>query len=251
MDLPVPALPLRDPVAALTHLMASVFAVYVALLLCRMAGGDRVKQVSLACFGVAMVVLYAASGLYHAVPLPRDSAEVMFLRRVDLSAIYLLIAGTYTPPFAVLMRGRQRVVWLATVWLLAVVGASAKWLLPAPPDWLSLGLYLALGWLAVVPTPGLYRIVGMRGALWVFGGGACYMTGVACELARWPVLVPGLIGWHEVFHVCDIAGTAMHAGFMAQCVVPHVWPAPLPGGRGAPRPAPRPEGSRGQPVSAP
>ncbi len=224
MQLPVPGLPLRDPVSSLTHLAASVFAVYVALLLCRMANGDRVKQISLACFGAAMVVLYAASGLYHAVPLPRDSAEVALLRRIDLSAIFVLIAGTYTPPFAVLMRGRQRVVWLTAVWLLAAAGVATKWLLPAAPSWLNAGLYLAMGWLAVVPTPQLYPLVGRRGAFWVFGGGAFYTAGVGFELAQWPVLVPGLIGAHEVFHVCDIAGTAMHAAFMAQCVVPFVGP---------------------------
>lgn len=228
MQLPVPALPLRDPVSSLTHFAASLFGIYVAMLLCRMAGGDRVKQISLACFGAAMVVLYAASGLYHAIPLPSDSPTVAQYRRLDHCAIYLLIAGTYTPPFAVLMRGWQRVAWLSTVWILAAAGIASKWLFPTSPDWMNLVLYLAMGWLAIVPTPGLYRIVGIRGAFWVFGGGAFYMAGVACELARWPVIVPGLIGWHEIFHVCDIAGTTMHAGFMAQCVVPYAGPIAAP-----------------------
>lgn len=221
MDLPVPAIPLRDPVSALTHLAACVFAAYAAILLCRLAHGDRAKQVSMTCFGVSMVVLYAASSLYHAVPLPYDSAAVAVFRRLDHSAIYLLIAGTYTPVFAVLLSGRPRAVLLGAVWLMAAAGITAKWLLPAPPEWLEVGLYLAMGWLAVVPAPALFRAVGMRGMTWAVAGGLCYTAGAACELAKWPVLVPGLIGWHEVFHVFDIAGTALHAVFMARCVVPY------------------------------
>lgn len=221
MELPVPWMPLRDPVSSLTHFAACAFAVYAALLLCRLAQGDRTKVLSLACFGASMVVLYAASSLYHAVPLPRDSPTVEVLRRLDHSAIYLLIAGTYTPVLAVLLRGRQRVALLATVWLMAVAGVMAKWLLPAPPEWLGVGLYLAMGWLAVVPVRALVRAVGLRGMAWAVAGGLFYTAGAACELAKWPVLVPGLFGSHELFHVCDMAGTALHAVFMALCVVPH------------------------------
>jgi hemolysin III len=221
MDLPIAGLPLRDPVAAVTHLAAAVFAAYAAPLLCRLAGPDRVKRRSLAVFGITAVVLYTASGVYHAIPLPRDSATVDVFRRLDHSAIYLLIACTYTPVFAVLLPGRRRTVLLPIVWLLAAAGVAAKWLLAAPPEWLEIGLYLGLGWLAVVVAAALVRAVGVRGMGWVVGGGVCYSAGAAFELARWPVLVPGLIGWHEVFHVCVMAGTALHGVFMVRCVVPY------------------------------
>ena len=220
MDLPIPGVPFRDPVAAATHLAAALFAAYAAPLLCRLAGGDRVKRRSLAVFGVTAVALYTASGVYHAVPLPPDSATVGIFRRIDHSAIYLLIAGTYTPIFAVLLAGRRRKLLLAGVWLAAVAGVAAKWLLAAPPEWLEIGLYLGLGWLAVGVATALIRAVGWRGMGWAVGGGACYSTGAAFELARWPVLLPGLVGWHEVFHVCVMAGTTLHGVFMVRYVVP-------------------------------
>jgi hemolysin III len=220
MDLPIPGLPLRDPVAAATHLAAALFAAYAAPLLCRLAGADRVKRRGLAVFGVTAVALYSASGIYHAVPLPPDSTAVGILRRIDHSAIYLLIAGTYTPVFAVLLVGRPRKYLLVAVWLAAVGGVAAKWLLAAPPEWLEVGLYLGLGWLAVFVAPTLIRAVGWPGMGWLAGGGACYSAGAALDLARWPVLVPGLVGWHEVFHVCVMAGTALHGVFMVRCVVP-------------------------------
>jgi hemolysin III len=220
MDLPIPGLPLRDPVSALTHLAACVFALYATALLRRLSRGDRVKRQSLTCFGATAVALYAASTLYHAVPLPVDSATVGVFRRLDHSAIYFLIAGTYTPVLTVLLRGRLRAVLLAVVWLLACAGVAAKWLLAAPPEWLGVGLYIGMGWLAIVPAAALVRAVGVRAMGWVVAGGVCYTAGAAFELAKWPVLVPGLVGWHEVFHICDMAGTALHAVFMARCVVP-------------------------------
>ena len=227
MNTPVPGLLLRDPVSALTHLAAAVLAAYATALLWRLARNDRTKRLSVACFGASAVILYTASALYHAVPLPTDSPAVGVFRRLDHSAIYLLIAGTYTPIFAVLLSGRQRGLLLATVWLLAWAGVAAKWLLPAPAETLAVGLYLVLGWLAVVPAAALVRAVGLRGIAWAVGGGLCYTAGAACELAQWPVLLPGVFSWHEVFHLCDMAGTGLHMVFMARCVMPYRRP-PLP-----------------------
>lgn len=225
---PPPGFPLRDPVSALTHLAAALFATYVALLLWRLAGSDRTRRLSLACFGASMVVLYAVSGTYHAIPLPKTSHTVEVFRRLDHSAIYLLIAGTYTPVFAVLLCGRQRSVLLAVVWLLAAVGIAAKWLLPIGIDGVTIPLYLGLGWLAVVPAAALVRAVGLRAMAWGAAGGLCYTAGALFELARWPVLVPGLVGWHEVLHVCVMAGTALHVVFMVRYVVPFAPPAAVP-----------------------
>jgi hemolysin III len=231
MEPPQTFLPLRDPVSSLTHLATSLFGVYVALLLWRLTAGDRTKRLSLACFGASMVVLYAASGLYHAIPLPKTSPTVEVFRRLDHSAIYLLIAGTYTPAIAVLLRGRQRELLLATIWLLAVAGIAAKWLLPFTPITVSVGLYLALGWIGLIPAADLFRAVGLRGAALGVSGGLFYTAGALCELAHWPVIVPGFFAWHEVFHLCDMAGTALHVIFMVRFVVPFVpaeEPIPLP-----------------------
>jgi hemolysin III len=220
MDLPLSGLPLRDPVSALTHLAACAFALYATALLRRLTRGDRTKRLCLTCFGATAVVLYAASTLYHAVPLALDSPAVRVFRQLDHSAIYLLIAGTYTPVLAVLLRGRQRPALLAVIWLLAGAGVAAKWLLADPPEWLEISLYVGLGWLAVVPAAALARAVGVRGLSWIVAGGLSYTIGAAFELARWPVLLPGVVGWHEVFHLCVMAGTALHVVFMVRCVVP-------------------------------
>jgi hemolysin III len=184
-----------------------------------------VKQATIGCFGVSMVVLYGCSFLFHAVP--QDMPELReTARRLDFSAIYLLIAGSYTPAFGVLLAGRQRRVMLWLVWGLATVGIFCKWLcpLPSPSDdlanTLSMSLYLAVGLMGFLPAKALLRAVGARGALWAFAGCLLYTVGGVCDAKGWPVLAPGVIGGHEVLHILDICATLTHVYFVVYYVVP-------------------------------
>ena len=210
----------RDPVSSLTHLVTSVFAAYVTLVLWRLTRGDRTKCLSLTCFGVSMVVLYAASGLYHAIPLPGDAPAVEVFRRLDHSAIYLLIAGTYTPVFAVLLQGRRRWWMLGLIWLIAATGVACKWLLPWPPYGLTVGLYIGMGWVGIVTAGPLFRAVGLRGSALGLLGGLLYMAGGVCDAARWPVVLPYVVGPHEILHVLDMGATLIHVSFMMRYVLP-------------------------------
>jgi hemolysin III len=213
------ALGMRQPVSALTHMIWCVVAAFVAALLVRLCRGNRVKQVSLAVFGVSLVLQYGVSSVFHVVPADRPDLVNTF-RLIDLSAIYLLIAGSYTPLFAVLLAGRLRVAMLGLVWGLAVVGVVCKWLLPLPPDGLAVSLYLATGLAGFLPTPAMLRVVRPRGVLLAFLGAVLYTAGALCDTWHWPLLVPGWIGPHEVLHVLDIFGTTTHLLFMAIYFVP-------------------------------
>src|SRR5262245_8850003 len=206
MELPDPLRTgLRDPVSAGSHLLMLVAAVYLTALLLRLARADPVKRLALGVFGGSMCVLYAASALYHALGLPADRRA--FYRDLDQSAIYLLIAGTYTPLFAVLVTGRVRRAMLTLIWGLAALGVAAKWLLPAGSYGLPVGLYGGMALAGMAAAPELTRAVGWRGMAWAVGGGLCYAFGATCDLLRRPVLWPGVVGPHEVLHLCDIAGT--------------------------------------------
>ena len=209
----------RNPVSAGTHLLWCLLAVYVTGLLWRLSRGDRVRQLSTGAFGLSMVLLYGASGAYHAVP-GEDLLLVKYLRLLDHSAIYVLIAGTYTPVFAVLLRGRLRIILLSLVWGLAAVGIAAKWLLPWPPYELTVALYIAMGWIVLIPIWQLIRAVGVHGMLWALLGGLLYTFGGVCDAACWPVLLPGVIGYHEVLHLLDMGGTLVHVFFVFRYVLP-------------------------------
>jgi hemolysin III len=209
----------RNPVSAGTHLLWCVLGVYITALLWRLSRGDRVRQLSTGAFGLSMVLLYGASAAYHAVP--REAPLLMkYLQRLDHSAIYVLIAGTYTPVFAVLLRGRLRIVLLSLVWGLAGVGIAAKWLLPWPPYWLTVSLYIAIGWIGMLPLWQLIRAVGVLAMLWGLLGGVLYTFGGVCDAAKWPILLPGVVGYHEVLHLSDMGGTLIHVFFVIRYVLP-------------------------------
>ncbi len=218
-SLPTPG-GLRDPVSSLTHLGTAVLAVYVTLLFARLTRGDRVKRRSLLAFGLSMVVLYAASGLYHAVPGRRDDPAVCFFRQLDVSAIFLLIAGTFTPIIAVLLTGRRRRTMLATVWALAAAGVASRWLFSPITQPVTVVTFFAAGLPGFLPLRQYRRAVGPRGIAWGAAGCVCYIAGAVIDLADWPAPVPGLVNAHEVTHLLDMAGTTIHVLFMLRFVIP-------------------------------
>ena len=198
--------------------MWCVLGAYLTGILWRLARGDRVRQWSVACFGLSMTLLYGASALYHAVRLGEPYLE--YLRRLDHSAIYVLIAGTYTPICAVLLQGRLRSGLLIMIWSLAAAGIACKWLFSEPPHSVTVGLYVAMGWTGLIPAYQLVKAVGLQGMAWGLLGGILYTTGAVCEAVRWPVVWPHVIGYHEVFHVFDMGGTLVHVFFVIRYIVP-------------------------------
>jgi len=171
--------------------------------------------------------VYSASGLYHALRLP--PAELRVYQRIDMSAIYLMIAGTCTPVACILLRGRFRMSLLTGVWLLALVGIGSLWALPKPDHSVLVGIYLGMGWLGMAGVWHYWRATGWRGIRWALGGGLFYTLGAIVELAQWPVLVPGVIRSHELLHFCDMAGTACHIVFVLRYVLPYRPPTAVPG----------------------
>jgi hemolysin III len=210
---------LRNPVSSLTHLFWCLWAIPITLLMWRLARGDRIRQLSVGCFGLCMIVLYGASGIYHAIPAwaPR---LMYYSRLIDHSAIYLLIAGTYTPVFAVLLRGRLRMALLRLVWGLALLGIACKWLFPMPGYSLTVALYIALGWVGLIPMAALVRAIGVRGMAWGIVGGILYTAGGICDAIQWPILIPGVLGYHEMLHLLDMAATLVHVVFIIRYVIP-------------------------------
>lgn len=211
---------IRDPVSSLTHLFTAVIAVYVLLLLSRLTRREPRKRRSLFVFGLSMFVLYLASGVYHAIPGHYDDAHIAIYRRIDISAIFLLIAGSYTPMIAVFLPKRQREFMLALMWGLAAAGILTKWLLPAVPHPITIGQFISLGIVGFLPWRAYAHAVGYRGLLWAVCGALCYVVGAVIDLADAPNPVPGVINAHELTHFCDMAGTGVHIAFILRYIVP-------------------------------
>ena len=214
---------LRDPVSSASHLITAAWAVFATLLMLRLCPRDR--RVPVFIYGVTMIVLFLASGVFHGLHYASDD-EFRFFQKLDMSAVYLLIAGTNTPFLAILLRAPWRERFLGMVWLCAAAGVSSLWLAPRPPFTLVVGCYLVLGWLGIVPMYHYYRAVGGRAMRWVWFGAGLYTLGAVCELTRWPVIIPGWVQAHEVLHLCDSAASLAFFIFVFRYVITYNVPEP-------------------------
>jgi hemolysin III len=211
---------LREPVNGLTHLAGGLLAcVGLLVLLARATSAGRTDQiVAFGIFGLSLVALYSASTLYHLLVL--SPAGVARLRQVDHMMIFVLIAGTYTPFCLLALDGAWRVGLLALVWSLAMCGILFKLFWIGAPRWLSVALYLGMGWVAVIAAPALFQAVPPRGMAWVLGGGLVYSVGAIVYGLRRPNLVPGVFGFHELWHLFVVAGSACHFWAVLHYVAP-------------------------------
>ncbi len=200
----------REPVNGLTHLAGGLLAsVGLIMLLVTAASEGRVDQlVAFGIFGFSLIALYSASALYHLLPL--SPAGVAGLRRADHMSIFVLIAGTYTPFCLLALDGGWRVGLLSLVWGLALCGILLKLLWMDAPRWLSVALYLGMGWVALVAAPALFRAVPAGGMAWVLAGAFVYSAGALIYGLKRPNPMPGVFGFHELWHLFVLAGSACH-----------------------------------------
>jgi hemolysin III len=192
------------------------YAFYVALaagaaLVVLARGGEA--RVAAGVYALSLAAMFGASALYHRVDWsPRPAA---WLRRLDHSMIFVLVAGTYTP-FAVLVLA-PALGWtvLAVVWGGALVGIVISLLWIDAPRWLTALLYVALGWVSIVVMPQLWDRAGVLAVALLATGGLLYTAGAVVYARRRPDPVPRVFGYHEVFHVLVIAAAAVHFAAVA------------------------------------
>lgn len=210
----------REPVNGLTHLAGGLLAVVgLGVLLATAAGAGRLDQaVAFAIFGLSLISLYTASSLYHLLPL--SPSGIARLRRLDHMTIFVLIAGTYTPFCLLALDGAWKWGLLALIWVLALCGVLLKLFWMNTPRWLSVVLYLGMGWVAVVAAPALLRAVPAGGMAWVLAGGLTYSAGALVYGLKRPNPVPGVFGFHEVWHLFVIAGSACHFWAVLRYIAP-------------------------------
>ena len=169
-------------------------------------------------YAAALTAMFGVSALYHRVNW-RSAQVRVWMRRLDHSAILLLIAGTYTPFALLAFDGRVGDAILVVVWCGAAAGLVLNLAWVDAPKWLTAFVFIALGWVGVVAVPELLDL-GVAPTVLVFVGGALYSLGALAYAFRRPNPVPGTFGYHEVFHVLVIAAAAVHFVAIAAFVVP-------------------------------
>ncbi len=180
--------------------------------------GDPWRVVGFSIYGASLILLYSASTIYHWQALPPRGEDI--LKRLDHVAIFVLIAGTYTPVCLVTLRGGWGWSVLGLVWGLALLGLVLKLFFQHLPRWSSTALYVGMGWMAVVAVVPLVQSLPVSGMIWLVTGGVLYTLGAVIYAAKWPNPAPRVFGFHEVFHVFVLAGSITHFVFMMRYVLP-------------------------------
>ncbi len=195
---------------AITHLVGAGLALVglVVLVVVSSLHGGAWRIVSVSVYGVSLLVLYTFSTLYHSL---RGPAKRVF-QHLDHTAIYLLIAGTYTPLTLVVLRGRLGWWLFGSVWTLAVFGALQEFRHVKGERILSVVIYVIMGWLAIVALGPLVAVIGPGWLAWLVGGGICYTAGIVFYAfdRRLPI-------FHGIWHLFVLAGSLAHYVVILGC----------------------------------
>ena len=186
-----------------THLAGAVLAAAGAASLITFASlkGDATRIVSFSVYGAALFLLYLVSTMYHSL---RGRAKAVF-RKLDHAAIYLMIAGTYTPFALVTLHGAWGWTMFGAIWGLAAVGIVQELCIARGARVLSLAIYVIMGWLAVFALVPLFRALSWSGMSWLAGGGLLYTAGIVFYLYD-----ERFRHWHGIWHLFVMAGSAAH-----------------------------------------
>ena len=199
---------LREPINSLTHWVGAVLALAGLIALLIVGWGTPAKVISLIVYGASLIFLFSASATYHMVQ-AKDKALEIF-RKVDHAAIYCLIAGTYTPFCINAFTGFWKWGMLTIIWSLAIIGIVIKVFIIRSPRWLNAGIYVAMGWLCVGASGQLLAALPAWVLTWLIIGGVTYTLGAVVYSTRMFNFVPGVFGFHEVWHIFVLLAAAAH-----------------------------------------
>lgn len=171
-------------------------------------GRTGLARVGTAVYAVSVSALFGVSASYHRIPWsPRAR---LWMRKLDHSTIFVLIAGSYTPFSLLALRGAWRISILSVVWGAALVGILLMMIRIERMDRFGMVLYLALGWTALIALPQLLSSLSTAGAVLLFAGGILYTVGAVILALRRPDPNPRVFGYHEIWHSMVIGGSLCH-----------------------------------------
>jgi hemolysin III len=213
-----PAFSGKPRLRGVSHQWAFFVSVGLGVALVLTAPSGRATAAA-AVYAACVATLFGTSALYHRINWRSTSAR-RWMRRLDHSAIFLLIAGSYTPFALLALDGTLADVILVVVWSGAIGGIVLKLVWIDAPKWLVALIYVLLGWVAVAATPDLVDALGVTAAGMVGLGGLLYTAGAVIYARRRPDPVPAVFGYHELFHLLVIVAAGLQYAVIAFWVLP-------------------------------
>ena len=202
-----------------THAVSFPLMLCVGVGMLVVAHATLPSRLLLGVYVVGTATMFLVSAMYHR---GRWTPPVKLrMQKLDRTAIFLAIAGGYTPIAAAALDGWQRWAVLAAVWIGAGIGMALQWM-PTVHRALRGASYIVVSWVAVFTFPQLYRSLGATGFWLILAGGICYTLGAIALAARWPDPWPKVFGFHEVFHAFTVVAASLVFVAVASSVVPHL-----------------------------
>lgn len=208
----------KEPISCYSHLLGALLSIVGLVALIVQSAGSPWHVVGFSVYGASLILVYSASTIYHWLALSPRGDDL--LKRFDHAAIFVLIAGTYTPVCLVILRGGWGWSLFGVVWGLALAGVALKLFVAHLPRWSTATLYVGMGWVAVVAVVPLVRNLHLGGLMWLLAGGILYTLGAVIYAVRRPDPFPHVFGFHEVFHLFVLAGSMIHFAFMMRYIAP-------------------------------
>ena len=211
---------IKDPGSAITHFIAMLGAAIATVPLLEKAARepDQLHLMALSIFMISMILLYAASTVYHTLDI--SPAINKLLRKLDHMMIFILIAGTYTPVCMIVLGDETGWKLLALVWGIAIAGILIKGFWITCPKWFSSLLYIAMGWVCVLAFTRILQALPRAGFGWLLAGGLIYTAGGIIYALKLPIFNSKHkhFGSHEIFHLFVMGGSMCHYIMMYQFV---------------------------------
>ena len=202
-----------DPFSSISHLLAAVVFFIYGIRLINYARGHTGHVLAVSVFVFSVVFLLSMSGVFHLLELGGTARAV--LQRLDHAAIFGLIAGSFTPVHSILFYGFWRWGFLLIIWTLAITGITWKSIFfNDMAEWIGLMFYLGLGWAAIFSAYHTHRLHGFKIIRPLIFGGLAYTFGATLEFLQLPVVIPGVLGPHELFHIAVLFGISLHWQFI-------------------------------------
>ena len=210
--------PFKPRLRGVLHQWACACSVPLGVVLVVAARTTRAR-IALSIYALSLMGLFGASALYHRIDWRSVTARD-WMRRLDHSMIFVLIAGSYTPFALLALHGPIAIAVLVGVWAGAMLGLVINLVWSDAPRWFHALLYVTLGWVAVAASPQLADAIGVDGMILLGLGGVLYTLGAVVYAVKRPDPVPSVFGYHEVFHTLVIAAAALQCAVIAFWILP-------------------------------
>lgn len=211
---------MQNPIRGFLHGGAAIATLIGLVFLLVRAWGSPAAITGSLIFGIAMLVMYVVSSLYHSIPW--SETWKTRLQRADHSMIYLMVAGTFTPIAIAALDGPALATCLGLIWGIGVTGILLKTFLPGVRTWLSVTLQLSMGWVAMFWMPRIIDTLGVGAVVLILVGGLFYTVGAVIFMTKRPRLLPRSFSYHELFHVFVVTASAFHFSAIFVYAIPAI-----------------------------